>query len=110
MTNLEEKIAVIESNIKTINEEMSKSSVKYITFTSELNEKITQNENSLKKQNEILVQKLDAIRHNTALPEVDKINLKERIRQQAYDMALQGVTNFFGNYAGAVKQKFKQNV
>lgn len=65
---------------------------------------------ALKKQNEILVQKLDAIRHNTALPEVDKINLKERIRQQAYDMALQGVTNFFGNYAGAVKQKFKQNV
>ena len=65
---------------------------------------------ALKKQNEILVQKLDAIRHNTALPEVDKINLKERIRKQAYDMALQGMTNFFGNYAGAVKQKFKQNV
>ena len=65
---------------------------------------------ALKKQNEILVQKLDAIRHNTALPEVDKINLKERIQKQAYDVALQSMTNFFGNYAGAVKQKFKQNV
>ena len=65
---------------------------------------------ALKKQNEILVQKLDAIRHNTALPEVDKINLKERIQKQAYDVALQSMTNFFGDYAGAVKQKFKQNV
>lgn len=63
-----------------------------------------------KHQNDILNVKLEQIKHNTALPEIDKINLTERVKKEAQDMALATISGTINNWAAKAKEKIKQNI
>ena len=103
-----------------LNESMYQSSFLRTTYTSYLkkdlelkfktlfvNEDILE---AIKLQAQMQEQRLDAIKHNTALPEYDKIQMGERIRGKAKEKIADWVHGKVSNFSGKVFDSFKENI